>query len=766
MDIERIVVRLVADASQYLRVLDSTQARLAAFGGFVGGYFSRQAIQLAADYERAAIAFEVMTKSAGRGRQLLNEINALAIESPFTSAQLRTSAKQVMAFGFDVDDVIPIISRLGDVSVATGTDMDRLTLALGQVRTTGRLMGQELRQFTNAGVPILEYLAKSMGVSSSAVPQLVRQGKVSFNDVADALNRMTNEGGLFFGMMNRINKETVSGRWANLTESIQLTGMALGGAFFEAFRVKETLADLGEAVRGMKMEDARNLFSSLRLVVFSFQKGIEWLTATLVKHREVVLAVVAAYVLLKTAAIAVSLISGIGAFVVAWGPWLMLLVATAATIYILVERLNVLDSSLSRISDTLSRMSPVLQEAMAGIQNAMQGGNVELAFEILSEGIKLIWKALFMELTIMTQRGVAGMVTAVIDAIGEVKRRIGNNTAFALLFPGQDLLVDQGDKIKNHLDQWAARNEKGFRDKFGRDLTESRGKIQGLAIHAEIAKNFPKGTFGGDIAESIYHAVLGPNGRGIRGAEQFPIQYGLLGGPKSGVGGALVLSRQSELFKNAADAMMKVQMKIANPNIGSKSLEMLKSEAEAATKKLEDFQKAIGKVKEAARDISKAFQLSPEAVKAAMEVQKEFDRGTSALQRFTNQIRYLREASVGNFKPGLGAILPQFGIQNIPEPALGLDAAQFGIFQAFKSLQKEVGGGRDRYAPAMVAGSREAADVIIRSRDQQLTVEQQVLQTLRDAKIIQEQQAAYAKRVVEILSNNKDAARAAGLPGS
>jgi tape measure domain-containing protein len=253
VDIERIVVRMGADATQYLRVFDVVEARLVAFSSFLVEEMLRSSMRLAMEFERMGIAFEVMTGSAERGKQVLSDIVDLAIRTPFTTQELVKSGKQAMAFGFEMHDIIPVLSRLGDVSVATGSDMDRLILALGQVRTTGRLMGQELRQFTNAGVPILQYLSKAIGVSEAAVPQLVRMGQVSFNDVAEAFNLMTNQGGRFFGMMERTNLETVFGKWQNFTENIQRFSRRIGESIFAAFDVKGLLSDMNSNLNAIDL---------------------------------------------------------------------------------------------------------------------------------------------------------------------------------------------------------------------------------------------------------------------------------------------------------------------------------------------------------------------------------------------------------------------------------------------------------------------------------------------------------------------------------
>ncbi len=379
-------------------------------GGLVYATLSagKAALTLASDYERASVAFEVMTKSATTGKQLLDQITQLAIETPFTSQELIAAAKQVKAFGFDTKDVIPIISRLGDISQGTGGDLDHLILAFGQVSATGRLMGQELRQFTNAGVPILDYLGKVIGVTSSQVPQLVRQGKVGFNDVAKAINMMTNEGGLFAGMMGRINRETVHGRWQNLVESLQLTARNAGLAAFEVFGIRDALAEIGDVVRGSGLEEFKEFFISLktgaivsykliealvtqigRLVKFigdlkfsGSQNSISDLIMTLGKAALIVGAVVlamSAWTSISTAAVA--------AFAFIISPVGLAIVALTALLLILRE----LEVGATTFNKVWANTQATFGMGWKGLTDAIKAGDIELAFEIAVETIKVMW---------------------------------------------------------------------------------------------------------------------------------------------------------------------------------------------------------------------------------------------------------------------------------------------------------------------------------------------------------------------------------------
>lgn len=268
MDIERIVVHLMADASQYNRVMASsvttlhtTVRQMAGMGpvfdasvkvplllaaGAVGavtvaaGAAVYEGVRLAGAYEKAGIAFEVMTGSAERGKQMLEDINQLALTTPFRSTELVEGAKELKAFGVGTEQVLPVLEVLGDVSAGTGTSLGRLTLALGQVMTAGRLTGQELRQFVNAGVPLIEYLSRSMGKPEQAIQHMVRQGKVGANDVIEAFTRMTTEGGIFSDMMVRLNN-TVPGQWNTLIENLEFLARDMGTAFFEGVRLKDLL---------------------------------------------------------------------------------------------------------------------------------------------------------------------------------------------------------------------------------------------------------------------------------------------------------------------------------------------------------------------------------------------------------------------------------------------------------------------------------------------------------------------------------------------
>jgi len=726
---------------------------LLAFGGFIGGYFARQALSLAADYERATVAFEVMTKSATVGASLLKDIQKLAIESPFQTSQLVQDAKQVMAFGFEVADVIPVLSRLGDVGVATGADMGRLILALGQVRTTGRLMGQELRQFTNAGVPILEYLAKVLGTTTQQVPNLVRQGKISFADVASAINMMTDSGGLFYGMMKRINEETVSGRWANFKESVQLTGMALGGAFFEAFQLKEVLTDLTANLQGVSNSQAFEFFAGLRLVLFSAWEIIKAIAKGIYELRVVLLAAAAAWVLVKLAIFAytVAMLLATAAtwtLIASWLIWIATIAAVASSLLIIIGLLDMAGVG-DRLSAGFRGLGPIFQTAWKGIVDAIKGNDMELAFQIMLEALKIGWKTTLALLEIEWIRFSTKFDNSVDSSI---VANVGG--AYGRLAAARIVARDKNFDIKIDNVQFALENEQ----------MAAQQKIADMSLRASIVSMFTKGTFGGRLSDAVYASALGPDGEGgFRGPNRTAAQYEILGGPKMGVGGMVVLSRQTDLFRKATDAILKVQMAIGS-GATPEHIAGLESRAKDAIKQLEAFQDAIKGVGDAAAKIGTPLGVSAATLHVMQELEKKYEIGTTAMDRFKIGMSQMRESIGGRIGGIIGAGLIIAEKENQRKIlANQLPVEQFGMFEQFKELQSSVGNNREKFTPAMMQGSREAQETALRSSQQSLTVEQQVLQTLQDANVIGQAGVDYQKLVVEALMKNPEKARAAGI---
>lgn len=190
-----------------------------------------EGVKLATQFEKTSVAFATMLGGGKGGRQaadkLLKDIQQFASQTPLSFDDLVTGSKRLMAFGTEVNDVIPTMQMLGDAAQGNAATLDRLTLAYGKIQTRGRTSLEELNQISEAGVPILDTLAENYGVTKDELFKMVSAGKVGFKDVKNALADLTGEGGKFHGMMAKMSS-TLAGKWSTFTDNIKLTALEIG----------------------------------------------------------------------------------------------------------------------------------------------------------------------------------------------------------------------------------------------------------------------------------------------------------------------------------------------------------------------------------------------------------------------------------------------------------------------------------------------------------------------------------------------------------
>lgn len=158
---------------------------------------------------------------------LMDELSNLAATTPFELSEVAAGAKQLLAYGDNVKSVTGDLRRLGDVAAAIGAPLSELTYLYGTTMTQGRLYTQDYNQFVGRGIPMGRELAKIFGVAESEVRSLVEAGKVGFPEVQQVIRNLTDEGGMFAGMMEAQSK-TITGRLSNLRDSIAMMMNEIG----------------------------------------------------------------------------------------------------------------------------------------------------------------------------------------------------------------------------------------------------------------------------------------------------------------------------------------------------------------------------------------------------------------------------------------------------------------------------------------------------------------------------------------------------------
>ncbi len=184
------------------------------------------ALKAAGDMEQTTVAFATMLGSGEKAQQFIQQLIQFAKTTPFTLVGLEQASKQLLAYGFAQEEVIPNLTALGNIAAGVGMDkLPNLILAFGQVKAATHLTGMELRQFTEAGVPLLDALSQQLHVSVADLQDMISKGEVGFPAVQQALASLSGEGGRFNNLMEK-QSHTLEGMLSNLQDAwnIFLTG--------------------------------------------------------------------------------------------------------------------------------------------------------------------------------------------------------------------------------------------------------------------------------------------------------------------------------------------------------------------------------------------------------------------------------------------------------------------------------------------------------------------------------------------------------------
>ena len=235
MRTQQIVNRNTAQIEKQNRAYKQQSRILNELKGYALGYLSiHGASQLLSSLVRVTGEFELqkttlaaMLGDLSSAEQIITRIQGLAVESPFQFKELTTYAKQLSAFSVPAQELYDTTKMLADISAGLGVGMDRIVLAYGQVRSAAFLRGQEVRQFTEAGIPILDELAKQFtelegrAVSAGEVFDKISKRLVPFEMVAKVFKDMTSEGGKFYNMQE-VQAETLKGKISNLKDAYEM----------------------------------------------------------------------------------------------------------------------------------------------------------------------------------------------------------------------------------------------------------------------------------------------------------------------------------------------------------------------------------------------------------------------------------------------------------------------------------------------------------------------------------------------------------------
>lgn len=362
--------------------------------------FLRAVVDIGGELENQKIAMASILQDEGKATTIFNQIKKLAVASPFGVMDLNQYAKQLSAYSIPYNELYDTMKRLADISAGVGVDMGRIILAFGQIKAAKFLKGTELRQLTEANIPMVDKLAERFSklegriVSAGEVLDMISKKKVTFEDVKDVLWELTDDGGMFHNMQEVLS-ESVKSKWKNLADAIDIMlgdiAEPMGSTLKWTAESLTTLAQNWKEVVPF-ITAATAAFGTYRATVYAGSRAMGVANATLIKGTLAAKQKTAADLVMASnyrtlTAAEKGLIASRNAMTTA--EWRALAVSGALN---KEQALRLI--TLGKIkSGQAGHITQLLNISKAELQVAMSAEKARVAMTMLSYGAKQVWTA-------------------------------------------------------------------------------------------------------------------------------------------------------------------------------------------------------------------------------------------------------------------------------------------------------------------------------------------------------------------------------------
>ncbi|WP_368108192.1 MULTISPECIES: replicative DNA helicase [Bacteroides] len=362
--------------------------------------FLRAVVDIGGELENQKIAMASILQDEGKATTIFNQIKKLAVASPFGVMDLNQYAKQLSAYSIPYNELYDTMKRLADISAGVGVDMGRIILAYGQIKAAKFLKGTELRQLTEANIPMVDKLAERFSklegriVSAGEVLDMISKKKVTFEDVKDVLWELTDDGGMF-NNMQEVLSESVKSKWKNLADAIDIMLGDIAESMGSTLKwTAESLTTLAQNWKEIVpfITAATAAFGTYRVAVYAGSRAMGVANATLIKGTLAAKQKTAADLVMASnyrtlTAAEKGLIASRNAMTTA--EWRALAVSGALN---KEQALRLI--TLGKIkSGQAGHITQLLNISKAELQVAMSAGKARVAMAMLSYGAKQVWTA-------------------------------------------------------------------------------------------------------------------------------------------------------------------------------------------------------------------------------------------------------------------------------------------------------------------------------------------------------------------------------------
>lgn len=249
---EQLADNVEADGARMDDAIGSIGNTLASLGAaWSMQEFATKVATVRGEFQKLQVAMETMLQSKGKAEALMAQMVQTAATTPFGLQEVAGGAKQLLAYGLEAEKVNETLIRLGDIAAGLSIPLGDLVYLYGTTMTQGRLYTQDFNQFVGRGIPLIGELAKQFGVAENKVKDLVEEGKVGFPEIQKVIEDLTNEGGMFGGLMEK-QSQTVSGQISNIEDAFDMMFNEIGqkneGFINSALSATSTLVENYETV--------------------------------------------------------------------------------------------------------------------------------------------------------------------------------------------------------------------------------------------------------------------------------------------------------------------------------------------------------------------------------------------------------------------------------------------------------------------------------------------------------------------------------------
>ena len=331
-------------------------------------------LSLTIEKENFETSLTTLMGSSLKAKKKTDELIQFAAKTPLEMTDIQPATNTLLSFGVEAEKLIPTMQMLGDLSRGNSANFKGLALIFGQAKATGRIMGQDLNQLANRGVPILQELAKHYGKTVAEIRKMGKEGKLTFDVMEDSLVRMTSSGGQFDGMMDKMSK-TTGGQLSTIRDQIKILLVdgfehilpVVHAVMQGIVSLIEGLYAFGYSLRQLPntIKENKIAFTLLIVGLATFNSGLILNTALQIRNRVVMLASAAAQNLYAIATGNATLATNRLTIALAANPFGLILVALTALIALFPTLLRYFDDSIAqfeRLKDIMDEVNDTTEK--------------------------------------------------------------------------------------------------------------------------------------------------------------------------------------------------------------------------------------------------------------------------------------------------------------------------------------------------------------------------------------------------------------------